>query len=413
MGKYLAIVLIVLLAFKVHAQSSLNHRNKSFDSYANFSNQEIQVPADFGNTSFLSAVSFGNTNFDQPTGFENARFEAFANFGQTHFAKVGFENATFYRAANFQKAIFDGYSDFSRTNFKSRVDFSRTTFFQDANFNHTKFDSIADFTYIKFDKTAFFQDARFTDKVNFNLALFNNRVDFNLAVLPDTLIFTNVTSNYLIDLSYARNQNNETVINLFETDLDYLNLNYTNFRLFFDPKDSVKDEQVIKIYETLLNRQQEQGYINGFKKLDIEYKAHLYNLTGKWYWNYLQRYWWNYGYNKEWIFLWTIGLLFGFTFFNWILFRYLNENLYKIESVWEGHTQQLLKIDEKHKNPALVQRLSALRFSFYYTCIIFFGFKLSFAHINFKQTWGIIYLVLMFLSGVTCTIYIFNFVFES
>ena len=189
-------------------------------------------------------------------------------------------------------------------------------------------------------------------------------------------------------------------------------MNYIDFQLAFD-EDFLSKKGIANIYENLLITQKE--FPEGYKKLDIEYKEYKYlqkGLKGRIY-NFFDNQWWNYGYNKEKVISNTFILLLIFSLINWFLFEYLNQKVYKIEKVWNNYSEQIKHLQTNGSKSWIRQKITILPYSFYYTSLIFFGFKMNADKINYSNHIGLFYLVLLYAIVIVDLLFIANFVFTG
>jgi hypothetical protein len=109
----------------------------------------------------------------------------------------------------------------------------------------------------------------------------------------------------------------------------------------------------------------------------------------------LSKAWWAYGYEKERVFLWTIGLLFLFTIATYSKLKFLNEEVYPIENIpKDGY----LNVGRK------------LWFALAYTATVFFQLTLKLEKINLQHRFAVLYVFLIYLIGIICLAYMANFV---
>jgi hypothetical protein len=178
------------------------------------------------------------------------------------------------------------------------------------------------------------------------------------------------------------------------------------FHLWFP--DSMLFDQKRSVYESVLKKLKDDGFMDSYKILDVEYRYSVYQNSG-WYdqniVNPLQKHWWNYGYNKELIFLWSFIFLLFFSFANLWLYPKLMDRVYSIEF--------LEKIDQSKgigKTKWILHFLQTIT----YTFIIFFGFKMDLE--KFKKAAVsqhpilFVYLMSIYVIGLVCLGFIVNFI---
>ena len=206
-----------------------------------------------------------------------------------------------------------------------------------------------------------------------------------------------------IDLSNIHiADNKECKLVVFNTEVSKIKLNYINFILELDT--SFSTSYNLSLYEHLLNVQKQNGFTDGYRKLDIEYRD--YRLQK--FWNvqdYFSKHWWNYGYNKEYIFQWTWKFFVVFFLIIFSRFPYFISRIYPIENL-----NNRWKMENRWGIPFSRKLLFRFWMSFFYSCIIFFGIKLDIERIKFSNIWAVIFIYLFYLLGVICVVFIGNYV---
>ncbi|UZR99986.1 pentapeptide repeat-containing protein [Chondrinema litorale] len=400
-----------------------------FNSNANFIKTQFSSKVEFSQTHFVSLANFHLANFSSLAYFREAIFDSYADFRRTDFSSLAdFNKADFNNSTIFGLTTFDSLADFSQAHFSSETYFSRSRFSSLAIFDYTTFDSLANFKEVNFDSLAYFHKAKFNTITDFSFVTFNSEVDFRSAVLPDTLYFNNVKKiEKEIDFTFSRLDPNKKICNidLVDTDISKIKLRYSRFKLIF-PDTIYLYEQKSKVYEQLLNVQDKHGFLSGKEKLDKEYQEFKYleNPQNDKSWviksvnhltNFIQKHWWDYGYNKAKIFWWTFIFVAVFSLINWFLFDEMNEGVYEISYVFRpyknkekylwvkwNYTQYKFNISLQQVIPAII-----------YTSLIFFGFRMSVEHVNYKNKAGVAYVYFQFVLGLVCLAYIANFIILS
>lgn len=349
--------------------------------------------------------------------YADFQFRTLANFTNVRFdSAVDFDGAEFDSTANFVGAKFDSTAYF-RTQFHNIANFTKTTFYSGANFDMARFDSAAYFPWIRFHNIASFYRTDFHSEANFDGAEFDSAAFFNDAFLPQTLHFQDVKiKGKDIDFIAARVDSipdKRCHIYLSGTDIGKINLRYEMFKLAFE--NSISFDLKSNVYEKLLKRTEQLGYINSFKLLDKEYKEVTY-LEGykesKWFRNWLDKNWWGYGYNKEFIIRNTIFLFLFFSFINSLIFKQLSSKLYAMPKLLEI----VNKIERRNK---IIKFLQVYLVAVFYTGQIFFGLNISLKNLKYSENlkgWKIlnlIYFFTVYLIGTVCLGYLANYVLSS
>jgi uncharacterized protein YjbI with pentapeptide repeats len=349
---------------------------------------------------FIGAQLFLDLNFNSKVIFEDCYFKSdFENI----FIKPKFTDST-----SFIQCTFDGPTKFIGAEFKSNIDFSRTEF-SNVCFSQSEFGNVS-FNGVKFDSLAFFNGSNF-----------NGFLDFKNCVLPQSLDFSNVTTiNGEIDLTQASINPKYGIcyINLSGAVVEKFKLNYQDFELLFPDKDSITYVNRNYIYNRLMRVQQENGFNEGIKKLDIEYKQFKYLAQDGEYnpfvghtINFLEKYAWGYGYKKEVAIINLIVLFLVLSLLNSLFLKALNKNVYTIDIISTG-------ISGVSGNISVVV-LKYFSYSLIYTGLIFFGLKFSLEKLHVKEnleTWKwirLVYFFFMYISGLIYLAFIANFIFKG
>ena len=446
-----------------------------FGPWANFSDAHFLAPAIFTSAHFDSVADFSYSHFSSWAYFYEARFDSRANFSNVHFDSLAyFSHAHFYVSADFFRAIFDSWADFSTTRFDVLVDFSDAQFktsayFYGANFNvmadfsnanfdtlanfkYASFDSVVDFNYVRFNALVDFQNCHFRQKLVLrNLSVASKvRFDFNHSVLPDTIDLSNNPSLALdmpstIDLTLADSLDNDKktiknniwkdvkyfatwyfhphdtqldlngkhLVNLYNTDIGNIKIDYKHFKLYFmdvEMHDTLQRELSpdvkASIYEGLLNNFKDRGQMDSYEKLDIEYmwfKGRNYPvITGMIDW------WWRFGYEKWRIFIHSFLIIIAFAVVNFFLMHNLNdrnEGVYHIDLVPE-----FLPFKYSQKNSYTLLR--RFWFSIVYTSILFFLLTFRIERIRFSKPISL-WIMFIYTVGLLCMGFIANLILQK
>ncbi|MBS1494700.1 MAG: hypothetical protein JST55_14390 [Bacteroidetes bacterium] len=321
---------------------------------------------------------------------------------------------------DYSYAKFLDTADFSRCFFADSLKLRRVCFSKGCDFEWTEFHGVADFWYTIFDKTTFFGKCIFSGTADFRFAKFNEEVFFDNATLPDTLNFSHI--NHIqneIDLTVAKTKPNSVCyINLFNSDISKIKIDYNKFKLCFDEinKDSTQDklteDQISSVYSSLLEKFKRSGMTESYKKLDLEFKAWKSCCGNSIFERFIncsayliQKYWWNFGYEKWRIFIWVAAFLLIFTIVTYVKFDYLMGNIYTIKFI---HNFQ-----EKYENLITARKtFYRITCSFIYSSVLFFGLKIEYDEIKFISLWTF-YIFLIYTTGLICIAYLFNFVISK
>jgi uncharacterized protein YjbI with pentapeptide repeats len=386
-------------------------------------------PIVFWGTNFTGTADFVAAAFDSSVSFLDANFHSTADFRWTNFKGwAGFVGATFDSSVSFSAAGFHSTADFPGTDFKGTAGFDLATFDSSVNFGYAEFDSTADFWWTTFKgmaflegttfkRMAFFEGTKFKGMADFGKARFGGDVTFSNAILPDTLDFRHVKDiSREIDFTLSQSplSGGKCHIALAGADISKIKLNMALFTLWFPidttfGKSTAGKDSIIRIdstsydgqmsvYESVLKKLKDDGLMESYKILDIEYRRLKYKHGGFFYWyivDTIWQWWWNYGYSKERVFLWAIGFWVLFSLVNLIIYPKLRTEVYEIT-----------RLPQSGRN-----LLGAIT----YTAIVFFGLKMDVDKFGndvvHKHPWLFIYLMFVYVLGLVCLGFIVNIIF--
>jgi hypothetical protein len=270
----------------------------------------------------------------------------------------------------------------------------------------SEFSQQVSFYFVSFDTTAVFFQVHFKKRVDFSDSKWGGDVLFWDVTLPDTMEFRKVRKiAEEIDLTAVNKPENgqRCLIDVTGSDISKIRLNMNAFQLWF--KDSLTFDNKSSIYEKELLTLKNDGFMDSYRALDIDYQRLKYE-NGGWFDKYLisntQCLWWNYGYRKEWILLWSFAFLFLLSVANWWFFPKLYA-IYPILSVGSLGQDELVG----RKWIFVLQVVS-------YTAIIFFGLKLDISNIQRDAVWqhpiAFTYLLFIYVLGLVCLGFIANLI---
>ena len=407
--------------------SETNFSNAQFASEGYFNEARFGSRAEFVLARFGSYASFYNAQFDSLADFNVTQFDSLVRFGLVKFTSESyFIDAQFHSRVSFYNARFGSRSSFYNARFDSRADFRDTQFDSLAEFSSAQFDSRADFNHTQFDSRADFRDTQFDSRADFSHASFNGITDFSSTTLPDTLYFNKVKNIAKeIDFTFSIIDSTKRVckIDLVDTEISKIKLRYNRFQLIF-PDTTYNYEQKSNVYEQLLKVQEKHGFRSSLEKLDKEYKEFQYLENPKnedWVTlklnqiaNFIQKNWWDYGYDKARVIWWTIGLLLFFFILNSVIFDYLLNEVYTIDQIKEVNRKQKFILFRLYSvQYKFDYHYTRFWLPFYYTCLIFFGLRMSVEKFKFSKNLGVAYLFIQYVMGLVCLAYIANFIILS
>jgi hypothetical protein len=242
-------------------------------------------------------------------------------------------------------------------------------------------------------------------KIDFNKCQFldSSSLFYNYSTLPDTLDFSNVTLSNTIDFTkaYPNVYGRKCQINLLNTDISKIRLNYKDFELFFP--DSILNSpgysQVIyKTYQLLLDNLKLDKQDDQFSRLDIELKNwRAKNNFLLW----IDKIWWLYGYEKWRVVPNSFFIILFFSVVNFFLFRSLIDT-YAISDIKESY--DAIGVSFPYN---LLRRFQLVLF---YTCIIFFKISWDINKLKFGKTLVVTTLFFEYAIGLVCTGFILNLI---
>jgi uncharacterized protein YjbI with pentapeptide repeats len=401
------------------------------DSNAFLDHSVFSKVAYFNDDSFRNQARFTGDSFYDLTDFSHSRFDGSSYFNPIWAGRQAYFKAdTFRKQTTFTYAVFKSWVDFSGAHFKDDGYFDSAYFSQEAYFNGVRFDSICIFSNTRFDNTVSFFKTRFGSIAYFDQIKVGDSTDFLFysAILPDTLNFTSIPSiknpidltpaNFTDSLHYDKVSDNYIRphrIFFYKTDISKFHLDYIHFRLYFPEMFNghrFPDDEKESVYTALLNNFKVNGQGVSYQFLDIEYQKFRWKRAGASALIWLPEYWWNFGYDKEYVFIWTILLVLFFTVINFFAVGYLNAKVYPLENVPAlPRVKNLFQL-----GPAKViwrNMVTRCWYSLAYTSTIFFRLTLEIGKIRFKERGGTCYLLLIYILGLICLAYMANFVLQK
>ena len=405
--------------FDVTFVSEIDYRKTTFSSEIGFQSSVFKKSIKFYETDFKKTVVFYTSYFMDNVAFSNCIFDKEVLFYGLQFSNkqkrynIGYEYAipegssdsTFaysgMASANFQFSLFKNNVNFDQVRFGHEVNFQGAEFSGNVSFYQSTFKNNLNFSHTNFIKTPDFKSTELPNTLDFREAFFskntieeqNSKIDFRTAYLPEN-----------------QQNANKCLILLEGTDITKFLLPYPFFALGFDTNSSFEDKA--SIYEGVIKNCKEAGMTESVQNWDIEYRKlqlnHDWPIFGKVIIIFNEG-WWNFGYEK-----WRILVLWLPFFF----LCFLTWNFFHINSLWETmyKDKELGEVFRKRGIPAgptkefSWQRFS---FSFFYTAVIYFGFKIRHEAVNYNNTLGLLYLYLMYAVGTIHMAFAFSYILSA
>jgi hypothetical protein len=333
---------------------------------------EYKHPLKMYNNVFKEAVTFTDCIFD-------------STFEINHHCL--FEKQVTFLRCKFKQDGFFAESEFKDSLIIQNCDFQLATYF-----DHSIFQSLMSLRYSTFRNYVGCDSTFFQKELDFFSTSYGHGIGFFHARILDGIDFGAADFSRMIDLTTIISGSKECPINLFgATGQEYILMSYENFKLKFSSA-VLNVEEKIPLYQNLLKCQENFGFSDGYKKMDIEYRKMKHGIL--FYPDYL---WWECGYSKFRVVLYSIGFIIFFTF---LIFRkyamYLKT--YPIESLLPDHGT---KKSTSHN----------LFLCLVFVSILFFGLKIEINKLNFHHKPESRMILLIYLSGLICSAYLFHAVF--
>jgi hypothetical protein len=205
------------------------------------------------------------------------------------------------------------------------------------------------------------------------------------------------------------NRNHIHHLRILSKDVDKLDFEYHNFRLYFRGEESYDDK--IGVYTALLESFKRKGYLSSYEKLDKEFQEFQYNESGILgnIFNWTVKNWWDYGYEKKLILRNAIILNSIFLIINFLLFKKLIKHGYKAREFITVNSS----LKKKYSSNKL--KLAILRFPyvFIYTCYIFWGLRLDIKNLGIHRIKLFGYILFQYVVGLICLAYLANWIITS
>jgi len=123
---------------------------------------------------------------------------------------------------------------------------------------------------------------------------------------------------------------------------------------------------------------------------------------------YTLKLWWNFGYSEFRIFI--ISLVLILLYSTVVLIKgisYFIDNVYNLKNIEDGI--KFLKSSNKSGFCKYVHKISLV---FFYVSFIFFGIRLDWEKLNFKKLGLVLFIFLIYTSGLLCIGFIVNIIFS-
>ncbi|RYC70020.1 pentapeptide repeat-containing protein [Spirosoma sordidisoli] len=384
-----------------------------------------------GDTCFIQwsrfqANEFGHTTFRRYVGFDYSYFES-ANFNYSTFAEpASFQGVTFGEDTNFDGVAFLGKADFSGALFERISHLSDIYFNDEAKFSSTIFPQFTTFNSSTFAINPVFTNAQLPNELSFNDVQFTYKSPLEINAKVD---FTHTQIDSL--RKRTGDPSAKCIISLRNTDVSRFILPYDYFKIAFDellplndsvlvalldsnkPKPVYTYEEKSSLYEALIKNCQEAGMTKSVQGWDIEYRKMQNEYKFGWlslFINYFNEWWWNFGYDR-----WRILVIWlPFFFLSFLTYNYWHIERLRSKMYQDSELGIHFK-DQAGNSPRPVFKNWRKRFSFvfFYTAVIYFGFKIRHESVNYNYTRGLLYLYLMYAIGTIHMAFAFSYILSA
>jgi hypothetical protein len=319
---------------------------------------------------FSKNANFASTQYDALVKFQDDSFKSKTSFYFARFKDVIFASSTFFNNVDFRIAHFDGATNFVRAIFRDTLNLHSAhiraqVYFENTSINTIDFSDISDITY---------------------------RVDFTQCKKIRT----------------AKSVDDYIHINLTCTKVNWVKINYTNFRLFFDPGASW--EQKENVYDQLLKNFKDDGYTESYELLDKEYRIAKYKQQGNYLFLLLDYCWWDFGYKKWLVFVWIVLFIGLFTIITFFVYPEMRQIYYVDIQPKRTNHEDAAKVEIPYNQLSKLQKLYV---SFLYSAIIFFSLNVKKEEIVWRPKRYVFYLFVMYSLGLICLGYAVNFILQK
>jgi hypothetical protein len=191
--------------------------------------------------------------------------------------------------------------------------------------------------------------------------------------------------------------------------------NYKYFNLIFESATSMYEKE--RIYTELLNMQRSNYFLDGYEKLDKEYKAFKYlnkKTVVSRLENWIDKHWWDYGYDKFKVLANSVKLFFVFFVINLLLYKELTKVYHpeKFKSFVERSDNSNLNLQYPIAN-YLKKYIGQAPVVFLYTAFLFWGVKFDLDELELKKPFYMTLIIGQYIVGLICLAYIANYIISK
>ncbi|MEQ8361782.1 MAG: hypothetical protein RH948_02880 [Cyclobacteriaceae bacterium] len=227
-----------------------------------------------------------------------------------------------------------------------------------------------------------------------------------IGYLPDTLELINLEISKPLNFKRFKRNNRIHYLRTSANDIDKLDFEYHNFRLYFRGDESY--DGIIGVYTALLESFRRKGYSSSYEKLDKEFLEFKYTHSGiiGRIQNWFTKNWWDYGYSRHLIFRNSICLNLIFFLLNILCFEKLINEVYRIRKFVLINSH----LNRKYPINSVKRFWYKLPYIFIYTSFIFWGLKLDFDKLGIQKIGMLFWVIFQYIVGFVCLAYLANYI---
>lgn len=386
------------------------------------SNVAINTDINLSYSEILKPVELNTLTLQKPISLD------LNTFSKTFFA----QNINVNNDLNLRQSLFYGKTTWMNINCKQQCDFTLNKFLKAFRLSHSVFTNDVTFSGTVYYNNAIIEKNRFNGQVDLSESIFNQGVNFSKVSINDgidlsntiaksDINFNNTMIRNFIDISNVSldgatinlqnitplNKKNRIKIYLTNTDLEKINIDYTNFDIAFE--DSATYSTKIWTYNKLLEKIKNMGDIESYNRLFIESKQFKYQHNDAFIANFFSQYFWNYGLDTGLPVMWCAAIFLLYCIVNAIIFPQLIRSYASDIKLFSN-----IQIEDKKTNP-IIRFVCDFPLATTLTFVIFIGgfLKIGVQSANFhgKNFLVLVYLVMINVTGFATILAIIQFIF--
>lgn len=249
---------------------------------------------------------------------------------------------------------------------------------------------------------------------------FSDRFGIESTPLPKYIQLNGIVCNdekYQFDLMQFRITNPSMLCDLYlgVGVASAIKANYKYFNLVFDNTTTKYTKE--RIYTELLSMQTANYFLDGYEKLDKEYKAFKYlnrnSLVSKAQ-NWIDKHWWDYGYDKFMVIVNSFKLFLLFFAINLFVYKGLTKVYHPVKFKEFDSRLESDNVDGKRPVMKSIKKyFIRIPVIFLYTAFVFWGLKLDLKELEIKKPLYMTILISQYITGLVCLAYIANYIISK